>query len=259
MRPLAVSTGTHRDKTLPSSAVKVGVLGALATATIAAPLASATAGGQPVLDAAPAPAQPALSAPRSTGPVQLPTVAVARDDQAASRSTERAEALAEQNAAQEGPAQDGTGISVSVPEPEVVDESGVSLGVSGEGYILPVGGPITSPYGYRIHPVLGYRKFHEGVDFGAACGTPVHAAHAGTVTEAGFHPASGMRIKVDHGNGVATGYFHLQGFAVSEGSHVEQGQVVGYIGTTGRSTGCHLHFAAMDSSGNYFNPMDLLK
>ena len=122
-----------------------------------------------------------------------------------------------------------------------------------------MGGPITSGYGYRTHPVLGYSKMHEGVDFGASCGTPVHSAQSGTVVAVEYNSASGKRVKVDHGNGVITGYFHLQSYGTSVGATVEAGEVIGYVGSTGRSTGCHLHFAKMDEAGNYSNPMSLLR
>lgn len=110
-----------------------------------------------------------------------------------------------------------------------------------------------------MHPVLGYYKSHDGVDFGASCGTPVSAAQSGTVVAVEYHRASGNRVKVDHGNGVVTGYYHLQGFATSVGATVSAGETIGYVGSTGRSTGCHLHFAKMDEAGNYSNPMTILR
>ena len=110
-----------------------------------------------------------------------------------------------------------------------------------------------------MHPVLGYAKGHDGVDFGAACGTAVHAAAGGTVVAAEYDHASGNRVKIDHGNGVITGYYHLSAFKASVGDKVEQGDVVGKVGSTGRSTGCHLHFAKMDESGAYSDPMSLFK
>ncbi|MGP5412425.1 M23 family metallopeptidase [Brachybacterium paraconglomeratum] len=282
--------GTHRDHALPAGAVKAGVLGVLATATIAAPLAAAAAG----VDEA-APAEPIAQAPAAApqaaaaiAPVALPGATDAAtaegaveeraaDGDAASRSEERtAPAAAEDEA-------ESTGIEVSVPEPEpVVTEAaagseGAASGdgaVSAEGtdsddgeavvggdsgYIRPSSGPITSGYGGRIHPVLGYYKGHDGVDFGAACGAPVKAAKSGTVVAVEYHHASGNRVKIDHGNGVVTGYYHLQGFNTSVGATVAQGDTIGYVGSTGRSTGCHLHFAKMDEAGNYSDPMSLLR
>lgn len=272
VRKSRVTGGTHRDSTLTAGVVKVGVLGALATATIAAPLAAAAAGvdesqavaevATPASDAVPALAESA------TAPVALPVADVAsatatRGGAAADRSQERTStdsADVADDAAAVDPATASTGIEVEAPAPEIVDEStGEELTASAEGFIRPVSGPITSGYGYRIHPVLGYGKGHDGVDFGSACGTPVHASAAGTVVAVEHNSASGNRVKIDHGDGVVTGYYHLQGFNTEVGAKVEQGDVIGYVGSTGRSTGCHLHFAKMDESGTYSDPMALLK
>lgn len=269
VRKSRVTGGTHRDSTLTAGVVKVGVLGALATATIAAPLAAAAAGvdesqavaevATPVSDSVPALAESA------TAPVALPVADVAsatetRGDAAADRSQERTSTESAEDAAADDSATAATGIEVEAPAAEVVDEAtGEELTASAEGFIRPVSGPITSGYGYRIHPVLGYGKGHDGVDFGSACGTPVHASAAGTVVAVENHPASGNRVKIDHGDGVVTGYYHLQGFNTEVGAKVEQGDVIGYVGSTGRSTGCHLHFAKMDESGAYSDPMSLLK
>ena len=293
--------GTHRDHALPAGAVKAGVLGVLATATIAAPLAAAAAG----VDEA-APAEPIAQAPAAApqaaaaiSPVALPgatdaaaattEAAVeerAAEGDAASRSEERTAPAAAEDAAEDEV--ESTGIEVSVPEPEpepVVTEAvagaegavgtassegtdsvegsdsaeGAAVVGSDSGYIRPSSGAITSGYGGRIHPVLGYYKGHDGVDFGAACGAPVKAAKSGTVVAVEYHHASGNRVKIDHGNGVVTGYYHLQGFNTSVGATVAQGDTIGYVGSTGRSTGCHLHFAKMDEAGNYSDPMSLLR
>ncbi|WP_199421610.1 M23 family metallopeptidase [Actinotalea solisilvae] len=105
---------------------------------------------------------------------------------------------------------------------------------------------ITSPYGWRIHPIYGYRKLHAGTDFRAYCGTPIIAAAAGTVQWAKSVGGFGNQVMLNHGqqNGrsLMTSYNHLSTFAVSSGQIVAQGDVVGYSGTTGTSTACHLHF-----------------
>ncbi len=124
----------------------------------------------------------------------------------------------------------------------------------------PVNGPVTSPFGWRIHPIFGYRSLHDGVDFGVACGTPIHAAAAGTVLERYFQTAWGNRVIIDHGFhhgvGLATITNHMNAPAiVAPGQHVRRGQVVGYVGTTGWSTGCHLHFTVMQN-GTAVNPMN---
>lgn len=110
----------------------------------------------------------------------------------------------------------------------------------------------------RVHPVTGVYKLHDGTDFGSACGTPVYAAQSGEVLEAGFSSAWGNRIVVDHGlvgsTGLATAYNHLSRYAVNAGASVERGQLVGYVGTTGYSTGCHLHFNVYEN-GTPVDPM----
>jgi murein DD-endopeptidase MepM/ murein hydrolase activator NlpD len=124
----------------------------------------------------------------------------------------------------------------------------------------PVQGPVTSPFGWRIHPIYGYRSLHDGVDFGAACGTPIHAAASGVVVEKYFQTAWGNRVIIDHGFhhgvGLATITNHMSGPAiVNVGQHVERGQVVGYVGTTGWSTGCHLHYTVLQN-GSPVNPFN---
>jgi murein DD-endopeptidase MepM/ murein hydrolase activator NlpD len=106
----------------------------------------------------------------------------------------------------------------------------------------PVNGVITSGYGYRTHPVLGYSRLHAGTDFGAAAGTPIVAAEAGTVVSAGWLGGYGNAVVISHGGGVATLYAHQSRVAVGTGARVTRGQVIGYVGSTGMSTGPHLHF-----------------
>jgi murein DD-endopeptidase MepM/ murein hydrolase activator NlpD len=110
----------------------------------------------------------------------------------------------------------------------------------------PARGPITSPFGMRVHPITGVYKLHTGTDFGIACGTPVHAALPGTVIAAGWDTAYGWRTVITHGvvNGVVltTTYNHQSQLGVAVGDQVAEGQVIGLSGTTGFSTGCHLHF-----------------
>ena len=105
--------------------------------------------------------------------------------------------------------------------------------------------PITSPYGWRIHPIFGVSRLHDGTDFGAGCGTPQLATRAGIVSSAGWLGGLGNQVAINHGlvNGrsMVTRHGHLQTVLVSPGQQVSQGQVIGYTGTTGNSTGCHLH------------------
>lgn len=136
-----------------------------------------------------------------------------------------------------------------------------SGGDSGGALSYPVNGPITSPYGMRVHPVTGVYKLHDGTDFGVACGTPVRAAASGTIVEQYFNGAYGNRIilnnGVKRGVSVVTTYNHLSRFALGVGSKVSRGQLIGYSGTTGYSTGCHLHFMVL-VNGATVNPMSWL-
>jgi murein DD-endopeptidase MepM/ murein hydrolase activator NlpD len=124
-----------------------------------------------------------------------------------------------------------------------------------------VRGPVTSPFGWRMHPIFGYRSFHDGVDIAAACGTPIHAPACGRVLQEYYQTAWGNRIILDfgvlHHVGVGAILNHLSGYAVHTGAHVTRGQVIGYIGTTGWSTGCHTHFTVM-VNGTAVNPMNWL-
>ena len=104
-----------------------------------------------------------------------------------------------------------------------------------------------SPFGYRVSPITGGSgEFHRGQDYSAQCGTPVMAAASGTVTFTGWHPfGGGNRVVIDHGNGLETTYNHLSSDSVKVGQQVSRGDVVAMSGTTGASTGCHLHFEVM--------------
>lgn len=106
---------------------------------------------------------------------------------------------------------------------------------------------VTSPFGYRVNPLTGAGgELHTGIDFAGACGTSVFASGAGTVTEAGWSPyGGGNRIVVDHGGGIKTTYNHLDSIGVSVGQQVNAGAPIAGVGTTGNSTGCHLHFEVM--------------
>ncbi len=111
-----------------------------------------------------------------------------------------------------------------------------------EGLVAPVPGRVGSGYGMRRHPILGYRRMHQGLDFRAGYGTPVYAVTDGTVNYAGRNGGHGNHLRIAHGGGLQTGYSHLSRFAVSNGTRVRRGQVIGYVGSTGLSTGPHLHY-----------------
>jgi murein DD-endopeptidase MepM/ murein hydrolase activator NlpD len=120
------------------------------------------------------------------------------------------------------------------------------------------GARLSSSFGRRKHPILGYRKMHSGVDFAAPTGTPVLAAGSGTVERANWYGSFGKYIRIRHTDGYKTAYAHLNGFArgIKAGAYVTQDQVIGYVGTTGRSTGPHLHYE-VHHHGKKINPRRL--
>ena len=115
---------------------------------------------------------------------------------------------------------------------------------------------ITSGFGMRFHPILGYTRPHTGVDFAAPIGSPVFAAGNGTIVQAGWSSGYGRRIEIQHANGYVTTYNHMSGFArgATEGARVRQGQVIGYLGQTGLATGPHLHYEVL-VNGHFVDPM----
>lgn len=116
---------------------------------------------------------------------------------------------------------------------------------------------ITSPFGYRIHPIYGYRKFHSGIDIGASYGSSIVAANAGTVTFAGYSSGYGYYIKISHGGGYTTLYAHCSSLLVSKGQTVSRGQTIAKVGSTGASTGAHLHFEVI-VNGTHQNPLNYM-
>lgn len=116
---------------------------------------------------------------------------------------------------------------------------------------------LTSPYGYRIHPTLGTRKFHNGVDLANDQGTPIRAARSGKVTVATYGGTYGYYVTINHGDGYSSLYAHMTHYIVSKGQSVTKGQVIGYMGSTGRSTGPHLHFSIF-YNGSSVNPMNYI-
>ena len=131
---------------------------------------------------------------------------------------------------------------------------------SSSGWVCPV--PyytLTSPFGMRVHPISGRWKMHNGVDMAAAQGTPIYAAKSGKVTVASFQAGgAGYYVSINHGDGFSSVYMHMTHYIVSPGQYVTAGQVIGYVGSTGGSTGPHLHFG-ISYNGNYVNPMNYVK
>lgn len=138
---------------------------------------------------------------------------------------------------------------------KVAESTGV---VRGTGiFALPVNGRITSGFGYRRHPILGTSRLHAGVDFGAPTGTTIYAADSGRVIFSGWYGGYGNTVILDHGGGISTLYAHSSRLFVSAGQSVSQGQAIAAVGSTGLSTGPHLHFEVRQN-GSPVNPMAYL-
>lgn len=120
---------------------------------------------------------------------------------------------------------------------------GVGSG-SGTGWVRPGGGYVISPYGYRVHPITGRVTKHDGLDLTSGCSTAIVAASSGTVEYVGWYGGYGNYVRINHGGGVSTAYGHIVngGFRVSPGQRVSAGQLIALVGSTGNSTGCHLHY-----------------
>ena len=125
-----------------------------------------------------------------------------------------------------------------------------------EGLVWPVAARITSGFGLRIHPILRFARMHRGIDFGARWGTPIHAAADGQVTRAGWAGGYGRQIRLAHAGGLATSYSHMSSLAVAPGTLVRQGQLIGTVGSSGLSTGPHLHYEVY-RGGVAVNPMNV--
>ena len=129
------------------------------------------------------------------------------------------------------------------------------------GFIRPLGGQITSPFGYRTHPIFHSRIFHSGLDIAAPMGTPIKASNSGKVIMAGWYGGYGKVVIIDHGvvrgQPITTLYGHMSSINVSQGQKVSQGQVIGRVGSTGYSTGPHCHFEVR-VKGQPRNPLNFI-
>lgn len=166
---------------------------------------------------------------------------------AAEQAKQRQQAAAHKAAVQQAAAQKSAGKrpAAAASAPAAAPLAQAAPAVSGNAFSAPVSGAVTSAFGQRLHPVLHIWKLHDGMDFGAACGATMVAPADGVVTEQYYNAGYGNRLIVDHGNVgghyVTTAYNHATHYVVGVGSKVRKGQVIGYVGTTGYSTGCHLH------------------
>lgn len=132
-----------------------------------------------------------------------------------------------------------------------------SSSIVSSGYAWPIKGEITSPFGWRVHPVFGTEKFHTGLDIGADYGDPIVAANSGTVIYADWMGGYGNAVMIDHGGGIVTLYGHNSSLAVYNGQQVAKGQIIAYAGSTGYSTGPHCHFEVR-IHGEVTDPLDYL-
>ena len=150
-------------------------------------------------------------------------------------------------------------LSTSKPSGSTSGGGGASNTVNGITWKVPCKYTrVSSPYGWRIHPVYGYKKFHYGIDLAAKQGTPIVASRAGKVTKATYDSSAGYYVTLDHGDGFSSKYLHMTHYIVKKGDYVSAGQVIGYVGSTGASTGPHLHFGIL-YKGEYVNPANYIK
>ncbi|MBA4248694.1 MAG: hypothetical protein C0444_10445 [Microbacterium sp.] len=138
--------------------------------------------------------------------------------------------------------------------------SSLDAGQIVNGWAVPVSGYISSPYGYRVHPISGRVAFHSGTDIATSCGRPMFAASSGTVEYAGWNGSYGYFVRINHGGGLTTAYGHIQegGILVQMGQPVAVGQQIARVGTTGNSTGCHLHLE-IRQNGSSTDPIPYLR
>lgn len=200
------------------------------------------------------PAHAVLAAASVLGLIAVAALPLVTDMQAPARATPRVAAGTPQAAALDGAAAVAgarDGYSASLPAPllrsatigsELLLDTGQ---LTDQPWALPVAGRITDGFGPRPdRPVAGVSPYHEGTDLATACGTPIHAATAGAVVQAGWNGTYGNWILLEHGDGIQTGYAHIEngGIEVAIGDTVDAGQEIARVGSTGAATGCHLHF-----------------
>ncbi|MBC6435874.1 peptidoglycan DD-metalloendopeptidase family protein [Nostoc sp. HG1] len=150
---------------------------------------------------------------------------------------------------------DSQGIGLLIQKRVAQERAKNGIVVLGTGQMsYPSDGEITSGFGWRMHPILGYQRFHSGVDFGADYGSTIRAADRGVVIFAGWYGGYGNAVIIDHGNNITTLYGHSSGLYVSDGQAIERGQPIAAIGSTGLSTGPHLHFEVRQN-GEPVDPM----
>ena len=148
---------------------------------------------------------------------------------------------------------------VPTTRPSGTDTTPSTQAPSSSGWIKPLKSyTVTSAFGMRVHPISGVYKMHEGVDLSAPQGTPIYAAKSGKVTTTSYQAGgAGYYVSINHGDGFSSVYMHMTHYIVKPGDYVNAGQVIGYVGSTGGSTGPHLHFG-IAYNGTYVNPMNYI-
>ena len=143
--------------------------------------------------------------------------------------------------------------------PPVTQEPTPEIPESDSDWITPVSGYVlSSPFGMRMHPILGYERMHNGIDMACDEGTPIYASRGGVVTVADYQAGgAGNYVQIDHGDGFKSIYMHMTRYIVSPGQYVAPGQIIGYVGNTGLSKGNHLHFG-ISYNGTYVNPLEYI-
>lgn len=137
-----------------------------------------------------------------------------------------------------------------------IDAANADAARAGGAMIWPVNARITSGFGLRVHPILRFARMHRGVDFGAGLGAPIVATADGQVSKAGWAGGYGRQVRITHNGGIATSYSHMSRMVVEPGAFVRQGQLIGYVGSSGLSTGPHLHYEVLQS-GQAVNPLSV--
>ncbi len=256
--PLVESRPVHHRHNLLKRGATVLVVSAVAVAGFSAFTASSTnATGTAFADSGALAISSIAALEVATAQQQSPSIedlATARDEQLASDGDEV-------TSSQQNAAADARDSALSGQADTIAAEVERLRTLSK--FMWPAKGGVGSPFGMRLHPILHYYRMHDGDDIGGACGEPIWAAQSGTVikAETGYNGGSGNNVWIEHGdiNGVdvQSGYLHMQRYTVSVGQKVNKGDVIGYVGSTGLSTACHLHFS-IRKNGVQSDPMQYI-
>ncbi len=181
----------------------------------------------------------------------------AEDSEDTVRQSESDETLSKEENAYSADSAQGGQPNV-IPDGEVPAKATLTSVTANEGFILPLDTiNVTSPFGFRLHPITNQTEFHYGVDLASAQNSNIYAVASGVVSDTGYSDGYGNYVEITHKTNIKTFYAHCESVAVTKGSSVSQGEVIAYVGSTGVSTGYHLHFGA-SLNGVYFNPKHII-